>query len=68
MPAILSPESEEIWLSGKQPDAGQLEEMFVPFPAEKMAMHPVSPRVNVLPADDERVVRPVVSLDDEYLQ
>ena len=68
MPAILSPESEEIWLSGKQPDAGQLEEMFVPFPAEKMAMHPVSLLVNGLPADDERVVRPVVSLDDEYLQ
>ena len=67
MPVILSLEYEEIWLSGKQPNAAQLKEMFVPFPAEKMAMHPVSPRVNVLPADDERVVRPVVPLDDEYL-
>ena len=50
MPAILSPESEEIWLSGKQPDAAQLKRMFVPFPAEKMAMHPVSLLVNGLSA------------------
>ena len=39
MPAILSPESEEIWLSGKQPDAAQLKVTALDFngyPAAKL--------------------------------
>jgi len=68
VPMILPSKSEEIWFSGEQPYAGQLKEMFVPFPAENMARHPVSPQVNVLSADDDRVVRPVGSLDDDYTQ
>ncbi len=68
MPAIISPDYEEGWLTGEQPGAGQLKEMLAPYPAEKMAMYPVSPLVNTPSADDERVIRPVVSLDGEYTQ
>jgi putative SOS response-associated peptidase YedK len=46
MPVIVSPDHEELWLAGEQPDVGQLMEMLTPYPAEKMAMHPVSPFVN----------------------
>jgi putative SOS response-associated peptidase YedK len=62
MPVILAQEHEEQWLSGEQPDAGQLREMLAPYPAEKMAMHPVSPLVNTPSADDERVIRPLPGL------
>jgi putative SOS response-associated peptidase YedK len=68
MPAILSPEYEEGWLAGGQPDTGQLREMLVPYAAENMTMHPVSPLVNTPSADDERVVQPVASLNSKYTQ
>jgi putative SOS response-associated peptidase YedK len=66
MPAILSPDHEDEWLTGEQPDSGQLKELLAPYPAEKMAMHPVSPLVNMPSADDERVVQPVASLNGQY--
>jgi putative SOS response-associated peptidase YedK len=62
MPVILAQEHEEQWLSGEHPDAGQLREMLAPYPAAKMAMHPVSPLVNTPSADDERVIRPLRGL------
>jgi putative SOS response-associated peptidase YedK len=68
MPAILAPDYEERWLTGGSLDTGQIRELLVPYPAEKMAMHPVSPLVNTLSSDDERVIRPVASLDGEYTQ
>jgi putative SOS response-associated peptidase YedK len=68
MPVILAQEHEERWLTGESQDAGQLKAMLAPYPAEKMAMHPVSPLVITLSSDDDRVVRPVVSLDGEYTQ
>ena len=68
MPAIISPDYEGAWLTGEQPDAGLLKEMLSPYPAEKMVMHPVSPLVNTPSADDERVVRPVASLNSQYTQ
>ena len=68
MPAIISPDYEGAWLTGEQPDAGLLKEMLSPYPAEKMVMHPVSPLVNTPSADDERVVRPVASLNSPYTQ
>ena len=68
MPVILSQDHEEQWLAGSQPDAAQLKEMLAPYPAEKMAMHPVSPLVNTPSADGERVIRPVVSLNWPYTQ
>jgi putative SOS response-associated peptidase YedK len=66
MPAILSPGHEEGWLAGGPLEAGQFREMLASYPAEKMAIHPVSSLVNTPSADDERVVRPVVSLNGEY--
>ena len=71
MPAILAPDYEERWLAGGQLDTGQLDtgqlrEMLAPYPAEQMAMHPVSPLVNTPSADDDRVIRPVASFDGEY--
>ncbi|MFA5222265.1 MAG: SOS response-associated peptidase [Methanoregula sp.] len=68
MPVIVSPDHEERWLNGEQPDTGQLKEMLAPYPAEKMAMHPVSPLVNTPSTDDERVIRPVASLNSQYTQ
>ena len=68
MPVILAQEHEERWLTGGPPDARQLKEMLAPYPAEKMAMHPVSPLVNTPSSDDERVVRPVVSLNRQFTQ
>lgn len=68
MPVIVSPEHEEEWLADSQPDAGQLREMLAPYPAEKMAIHPVSGLVNTPSVDDERVIRPAVSLNRDYTQ
>ena len=65
-PVILSQEHEERWLTGDQPAAGQLGEMTAAYPAGQMAVHPVSPLVNTPSNDDERVVRPVVSLNGQY--
>lgn len=62
MPVILSQDHEEEWLAGGQPGAGLLKEMFLPYPAKKMAMHPVSPLVNTTSADDEQVIRPLSGL------
>jgi putative SOS response-associated peptidase YedK len=66
MPVIVSPDYEEQWLAGGPLDAGQLREILAPYPAEQMAMHPISPLVNTPTSDDERVIRPVVSLGGEY--
>jgi putative SOS response-associated peptidase YedK len=65
-PVILLQEHEEGWITGEHPDAGQLDEMLAPYPAEKMVMHPVSPLVNIPSNDNERVVRPVDSLNGVY--
>ncbi len=65
MPSILLPENEDRWLSKNPLNAAELREILTPFPAENMAMYPVSPRVNRVDADDEQVIRPVISLFSE---
>jgi putative SOS response-associated peptidase YedK len=45
MPAILLPESYELWLSAKT-DPTLLKKLLKPFPAQKMKSHPVSSAVN----------------------
>jgi putative SOS response-associated peptidase YedK len=45
MPAILEPESYEVWLDPKT-DPDVLKGMLVPFPSAKMKSHPVSSAVN----------------------
>jgi putative SOS response-associated peptidase YedK len=62
MPSILKPEHEDRWLSKTQLNAEALNEILAPFPAENMSMFPVSPRVNSPDADDERILRPVNTL------
>jgi putative SOS response-associated peptidase YedK len=45
MPAILLPESYDLWLTPKT-DPAALKKLLVPFPASKMKSHPVSIAVN----------------------
>ncbi len=45
MPAILEPESYEVWLDPKT-DPAALKKMLVPFSASEMKSHPVSSAVN----------------------
>jgi len=45
MPAILRPESYEVWLDPKT-DPGVLKRMLAPFPSSKMKSYPVSSAVN----------------------
>lgn len=51
MPAILSREDEQRWLSPSPPAAGELCELLAPYPAEEMTAYPVSPALNN-PAND----------------
>jgi putative SOS response-associated peptidase YedK len=45
MPAILEPESYEVWLDPRT-DARVLRKMLAPFPSSKMKSHPISRTVN----------------------
>jgi putative SOS response-associated peptidase YedK len=58
-PAILSLEQEKVWLAGDVPGPDLLKEILAPCPAERMAMYPVSARVNSPVADDEQVIQPL---------
>ncbi|MDD1695981.1 MAG: SOS response-associated peptidase [Methanoregula sp.] len=62
MPAILSRENEDRWLSKIPLSSEDLKEILTPCPAENLSMYPVSLLVNSVLADDERVVRPANSL------
>ncbi len=62
MPSVLLPAHEDRWLSKTPLNAGDLKEILTPFPAEDMAVYPVSPLVNTPDADDERIIRPLNSL------
>lgn len=61
MPVILTPEAEERWLDPAPPDSGELKRILAPYPAGLMESLPVSDLVNNPDADDERVIRPLVS-------
>jgi putative SOS response-associated peptidase YedK len=54
MPAILGPESYEVWLDPKA-DPDVLKRMLAPFPSSKMKSHPVSSAVNY-PENDSAAV------------
>ena len=54
MPAILEPESYEVWLDPKT-DPAPLKKMLVPFPGSEMKSHPVSSAVNY-PENDSVVL------------
>ncbi len=65
MPSILLPGHEDRWLSQTPLNTTDLKEILAPFPAENMAMYPISSLVNSPDADDERVIRPMNTLTDE---
>jgi putative SOS response-associated peptidase YedK len=55
MPAILLPESYELWLSPKT-DSISLKKLLMPFPARQMKSHPVSSAVNYPENDNGALV------------
>jgi putative SOS response-associated peptidase YedK len=55
MPAILSAEHYDAWLSS---GADQAEELLAPWPQTRMVCHPVAPYVNHLEFDEPRLIRP----------
>ncbi|MEL6653728.1 MAG: SOS response-associated peptidase, partial [Bacteroidota bacterium] len=57
MPVILDAGSAERWLS-QQESAGELRELFVPFPAERMKAYPVSPLVGNVRNESSRLIDP----------
>ena len=46
MPVILPPERYDLWLDTEVEGGRQLLSLLMPYPAEAMEAHPVSPRVN----------------------
>ena len=58
MPAILHPESYEIWLD-QNADLKTLEKLLVPFPASEMKSHPVSSAVNKVQNDNSDLTQRV---------
>ena len=58
MPAILVPESYDVWLSPNT-DSVLLKRQLMPFPAWKMTSHPVSSAVNYPKNDDCRLIERV---------
>jgi len=61
MPAILQPDSYDVWLDSNT-DLATLKKLLMPFPASKMTIHPVSRAVNY-PENDNREL--IVRMDAE---
>jgi len=59
MPVILAPEAVPGWLDPATQDPGVLRRWLVPFPADDLTSHPVSPRVNNPGNDDPSLVAAV---------
>jgi len=57
MPAILSRDRYETWLSGRP---AQAKDLLNPYPPERMLTHAVGPHVNFLEYDDASLIRPIV--------
>ncbi len=62
MPVIVPPEHWDTWLDPEIDDPEALEELLLPYPAEKMRAHPVSTRVNKPGNDDSTCVEPLKKL------
>ena len=62
MPVIVAPEAYERWLDPAEADPA---EVVAPFPAERMAFHRVSTRVNSVRNDDAACIEPLVTHEDE---
>jgi putative SOS response-associated peptidase YedK len=58
MPVILTPETEALWLDPVTDEPKTLSKVLVPFPAEEMAFHEVSPVVNSWKTDGPECIAP----------
>ena len=61
MPVILEPEDYPAWLDPDNQATAKLKELLRPYPAEAMAAHPVSTRVNTPKHDDPALLEPLES-------
>jgi putative SOS response-associated peptidase YedK len=59
MPAILDPDSYELWLDPGMTNVGAASELLKPYDARLMRCYPVSTRINHVANDDEECSRPV---------
>ncbi|MDQ6621303.1 MAG: SOS response-associated peptidase [Pseudomonadota bacterium] len=57
MPVIVAPEEYERWLD---PHVQDVQDLVVPYPAERMTVHPVSPRVNGTRNEGPELIEPIV--------
>ncbi len=61
MPVILAPGDYATWLNPDNQATAELQQLLRPYPAEAMAAHPVSTRVNTPRHDDPALVEPIES-------
>ena len=59
MPAILDPDSYELWLDPGLTNVAAASELLKPYDARLMRCYPVSTRINHVANDDEGCSRPV---------
>ena len=62
MPVIVPPERYAEWLDRSQQEAATLMEFVRPYPADRMAAHAVSPRVNKPENDDPALIDAIPTL------
>lgn len=60
MPAILHPDSYDLWLDPGMQNLAAISEMLKPYDARLMRCYPVSTRINHVANDDEECSRPAV--------
>ncbi len=59
MPVILPPSAYERWLTPGEVPPGELDDLFVPYPAEEMQAYPVSTYVNSPKNDSPQCIQPL---------
>jgi putative SOS response-associated peptidase YedK len=67
MPVILKPEDEDEWVSRDLDDGHAVEHLLAPYPAERMAVRPVSPAVNNVRNNDPSLIEPLDDAEVEAL-
>jgi putative SOS response-associated peptidase YedK len=61
MPVILPREAWPLWLGEAPADAAALAALLRPYPAERMRVYPVAPRVNSVKNDDPSLIEPLLA-------
>jgi len=65
MPAILQPDSYDLWLDPGMTDVQVISELLKPYAPDSMRLYPVSMWVNRTANDDEECCRPVELADTQ---